>query len=647
MKDLDSLLARLARWTLVGGKGGVGKTTCAAALALRSAALGQRTLLLSTDPARSLGEAIQRELSDRPRPVRGQPGLHACQLDASAAREAFLSRWRETLVDIVDRGTYLDRDDITGLIDAALPGADESMALLTLAELEVDERWSRVVVDTAPTGHTLRLLALPDTFRALVELLEAMQGKHRFVVSALTHRYRTDQADAFLDEMRRRLGALRLTLTGGSGAAMLLVTRPEPVVVAETARYLSALEGLGLTTSALVINAVPAMLGESERDALRALASLNGSRERYHVPTLDPPPIGLDGIARWGAAVRRGAPPEVEDSTAPRTHRHRRPSGARKVSPALRDRTSTRLTKAGVHPPDASLRARSLTIVGGKGGVGKTTVACALAIASASDATPTLVVSTDPAPSIADALDQPVGDAEVQVEGVPGLCARQMDADAAFAALRDAYARRVDATFDGLMGGSLDAAHDRAIMRDLLALAPPGIDELYALALLGETLSASRFATLIVDPAPTGHLLRLLEMPALALEWTHRLLRLLLKYKEVTGLGESAQELLTFARRTRLVADLLRDPASSGLLVVALDEPLVRAETTRLVGVVRGYSVDVIAILWNRVSGPVMPLPVAPPIAQFESPALTPPPRGVDALRRWYFEWYALPDVHG
>jgi arsenite-transporting ATPase len=265
-------------------------------------------------------------------------------------------------------------------------------------------------------------------------------------------------------------------------------------------------------------------------------------------------------------------------------------------------------------------------------------------------AAPVLLVSTDPSPSIGDALGQPIGDAETDVDGVPGLVARQMDAAAAFRAFQRDYQARVDALFETFVRRGVDAAHDRAILRDVLALAPPGIDELYALTSLGETLAEHRFARVIVDPAPTGHLLRLLQMPALALEWSHQLMRLMLKYREVGGLGATAEELLAFTRRTRALEGLLREPARAGLVVVALDEPLVRGETGRLIAAVRAQGVGVRAVLWNRWPGPragPRPLPVAPPVAQFVAPASSPAPVGVTAIREWAGAWRELSDSDG
>jgi arsenite-transporting ATPase len=292
--------------------------------------------------------------------------------------------------------------------------------------------------------------------------------------------------------------------------------------------------------------------------------------------------------------------------------------------------------------PNVSALVLPLTIVGGKGGVGKTTVACALASVVADRDSPVLVVSSDPAPSIGDVLGVPVPDEETAIPARPGLFARQMDASAAFERFRRSYADRVDAVFAGITRGALELAHDRAVMRDLMALAPPGIDELYALIALGEMLAEGRFSRIIVDPAPTGHLLRLLEMPEIALTWSHRLMRIMLDFKDVAALGDAAQDVLDFARRSRSLRALLEDPGQCTVIVVCNDEPVVRAESVRLVAACRARGVRVSALVWNRVHAPIRPLSDLESLPQFEAPMTTPAPHGALALHAWTASWRSL-----
>jgi arsenite-transporting ATPase len=272
--------------------------------------------------------------------------------------------------------------------------------------------------------------------------------------------------------------------------------------------------------------------------------------------------------------------------------------------------------------------------------VGKSTVAAALALQSARNGR-TLVVSTDPAPSLADAFGHAIGDEDTVVPGVDRLFARQMDASAAFARLRDQYRTRVDALFDGLVGRGVDLTHDRAIVRDLLTLAPPGIDEIYALTLLSDALFERRYAQVIVDPAPTGHLLRLLEMPKTALAWSHQLMRLMLKYREIGGLGEAAADVLAFARDLRALDALLHDPSRCAVLVVTLDERVVATETTRLVTEIASRGLAVSGVLLNRATGATtFPLPAAP--LHLQAPLATPPPVGPAQLHDWAQSWMPL-----
>jgi arsenite-transporting ATPase len=561
--------------------------------------------------------------------VKSVPGLDARQLAANELRGNFLDRWRDVIAEIIDRGTYLDRGDVDGLVDAALPGADEIFALLALADIlaEPGATYRRIVVDTAPTGHTLRLLALPDTFRALLAMLDEMQDKHRFMVRALTHRYRRDRADDFIDDMRARIDRLRQTLADPAALAAVVVTRDEPMVAAETERYIEQLAALRIRVAGVIVNAVNAADYRAEHVELQARLP------HYIVPRVNPP-RGVDETAEM--LSKMGEPPS------------RRGTGQRaKPGKAAAPRRS------GIGSTIAEL-VLPLTIVGGKGGVGKSTIACALAIAAAdhvnNDSGDVLLVSTDPAPSIADALgetgaDWSESDREHPVEAARRLVVRQMDAAAAFARLRDEYQDRIDGMFDAIVRRGVDADRDRRIMRELLSLAPPGIDEVFALSLLGDALFDRRFARVIVDPAPTGHLLRLLEMPAIALDWTHRLMRLMLKYREAVGLGAAAEELLAFAKRTRALDALLRDTGRAGVLIAALDEPVVRAETARLSAAIDALGVGVIGIVWNRVRIAVSPLTDSRAPRQFCADHVSPSPIGVAALRAWSHSWREMTPV--
>lgn len=603
MTPAEALVASLPRVTLVVGKGGVGKTTCASALALE-ASRSRRTLVLTTDPARALPAVLQSDVGSEPGPVAGTK-LFAQYIDASIQRESFMQRHREPIRAILDRGTYLDDDDIAPMIDSALPGGDEIFAAIELAQLLSSASFDRIVVDTAPTGHTLRLLDLPATFRALVQLLESMQAKHRFMVRALARAYRPDEADRFLREMETLVGSLESTLANREECRAVIVTNDEPVVVAETERLASALQKRGLAVGAVVWN------GSCPTAAV-------SDAPQYLVPRLPAWPIGVSGLTQWLRAMK---PAKAAPGAVARPKEARRPPRASNSLDVLR----------GIVKP--------LTIVAGKGGVGKTSVAATLALAAA-EAHRTLVVSTDPAPSLGDALGQDIPDADTPVAGAPKLVARQLDATAAFAKMRDEYQQRIDAVFEGLMGKGMDLTHDRAIARDLLALAPPGVDEVYGLSLIADTLAGNQYERLIVDPAPTGHLLRLLEMPQMALNWTHQLMRLMLKYKDVVGLGDTARDLLAFSQSLRAIDAQLRDAGRAAIVLVALDEPVVRGETERLAREIDARGVAISAIVLNRgTTAAALPVTQAP--VHLVAPTAATGPIGIGALRRWGASWTA------
>jgi arsenite-transporting ATPase len=292
-----------------------------------------------------------------------------------------------------------------------------------------------------------------------------------------------------------------------------------------------------------------------------------------------------------------------------------------------------------------------LLFFGGKGGVGKTTcsTAVALALARRRQGARILLLSTDPAHSLADVLRVPLGDDERPVAGVPGLVARELDAGGEFARWRERHGGEVDRAVGAL-------ATEGSGVEDLLDFTPPGLDELIAVSSLLDAVFREEGEPardlVIVDTAPTGHALRLLEMPELALSWDRFLLSLLLKYREAMGLGDLAAGLVDLSRSLKRLQALLRDPGRARFVVVTRAAELPRRETARLLSSLRRLKIAVPAVVVNAVppSGcsrcgepalPALRLPrvVRERCAIIEAPATFPPPRGAEDLATWAQDW--------
>jgi arsenite-transporting ATPase len=231
---LDSLASR--RVILFGGKGGVGKTTISAMAALHYTQT-RRVILFTTDPASNLGDL------DLPVPVEA--------LDATALWSQFLKRNLESFLEIGDRGTYLDREELRRFFELSLPGADELMAWMRIGELAEANEDALIVVDTAPTGHTLRMLSSSEHFRQIGEALDAMQEKHRSLVRQLARRSVRDAMDAFIEDFSAQAQRRRELLTDPARAAFIAVMLSEPWVVEQTKRLVAV---VGIDTPFVILN---------------------------------------------------------------------------------------------------------------------------------------------------------------------------------------------------------------------------------------------------------------------------------------------------------------------------------------------------------------------------------------------------------
>jgi arsenite-transporting ATPase len=238
--------------------------------------------------------------------------------------------------------------------------------------------------------------------------------------------------------------------------------------------------------------------------------------------------------------------------------------------------------------------------------VGKTTVAAATALALARRAPmgKTLIFSTDPASALPDSLGCAIGDQPMPVPGASGLYAVQVNAEAGLADLRERYMAEINEVFDSFLGGgSLDVAYDRDVMLEMISLIPPGLDEIIALISLVDLLvgaglapaqgdrkgqrarlfraSPLRFDRVILDTAPTGHMLRLLEMPGLAIDWFKTFFRLLIKYSGVVTLTKTAQLMVEMFKGVKQVQAYLTDAEHTEFIAVTIPEAMGIYETER------------------------------------------------------------------
>ena len=599
------------RFILFGGKGGTGKTTSAAATALHFARQWppRKVLLVSTDPAHSLADSLDCPVGGTVTGVAGVHNLFALALDAKALLAQFKSQYGAVITLIADRGTYLDKEDIAGFLDLSLPGIDEVTAILKIMELMREGQYDLVILDTAPAGHTIRLLALPEQMEHWIRVMEMMMEKHRFIARSLAHRYVPDEADHFLSAMANDLQQLRDVLRNPESTEFVPVVNPEAMSIWETELLLQALTAGSIPVHSVIVNRLVTARVEDDgtvcpfcearaRDQAPYRREIETKFGVYDLVSMPLFPTEIRGVAALSAYAAQLFGENPDGCPSPGLP-------APDANPARGEIATQSVDQAGLG--DLLEQELQFILFGGKGGVGKTTISAATAIALArrNPATKTLIFSTDPTSALADSLACAVEDKPTPATGVAGLYAMQINAAARLEALKQIYADEINKVFDDFLGGgSITPVFDREIMLELVSMIPPGMDEIVAMIAMIDLIDDGSYARFVLDTAPTGHMLRLLEMPQLASDWFRKLSHLLVKYQGTAAMAKTMRLLLETSKGVRKLRMLLSDAQRSAFVAVTIPEAMGVLETDRLLGALGELHVPCHHLVVNMVIPP-------------------------------------------
>jgi len=569
------------------GKGGVGKTTVSSAFAVHQALKSRkaRVLLISTDPAHSLADVFNQKLGPKPTKVKlARTQLSAWQVDVESRFRRFLNQEREQILSILESGSIFTRADIAPLLDTALPGMAEMAALLAIHDAMKSRSYDHIVVDTAPFGHTLRMLEMPEHFVRFLDFLELASSRDQVLAEHFGGAARLTGAGLIA---KWRKIAEEVSCAFSKRARIFLVTTPEPFSLQEAVRCRDILrqERPEFEISDVVLNRVVDRPSHCRSCGARSKAATRARRFiRKEFPGVevriaeDPgaPIIGTDGLIKFGAHLFSGK--------------------LLRWKPRSPSSESLRLQSA-----DWPILDQPLSLVLGKGGVGKTTISAGLGFQTrAKTGFPVEICSVDPAPSLDDVFQSEINDVSTEVLGDGQFLASEMDAALVFRRWVTEIKAMLDEPASG-EGIHVDLWFERRLFSQLLDSVPPGLDEVLAVFRITD-LAAEKHKRVVIDMAPTGHALDLLRTPDRILAWTRLLLKTLAAHRTLAIVRDAGMKVAELGQRVRELLELIRDPKQTRIAVVMLAEPLPDRETERLMRSLEHLNVKSGCLFVNRLN---------------------------------------------
>lgn len=257
---LTNLLDKPLQFIMFGGKGGVGKTTMAAATSLQFAKEYSKkdkegkVLIFTTDPAPSLADSFDQEIGNEPTAIWGVKNLFAMEIDAKKVLEEFKEEYGEDILDILQQGTYLSDVETEEIFSLDIPGLDEVMGLKKITDFMASSEYKLYIVDTAPTGHTLRLLTFPELLDDWIKFLDGLRLKYHAIIRQFARVERIEKADKFLLEMKKTVKKVRELLQDSTRTEFIVVTIAESMGVRETEDLIRTLAEFHIPSRHIIIN---------------------------------------------------------------------------------------------------------------------------------------------------------------------------------------------------------------------------------------------------------------------------------------------------------------------------------------------------------------------------------------------------------